>query len=336
MFSQDPTPAVRPLSRPDTPSGLAAFMDGLIDYAGLFPPAGLPLEEALPNFAAYSRAEDRWMLGHFICPAARLAELTAFTDLFPPDQPLPVSVLGSGGTDADTFLRSLGSDLRAIADFRDAHPGRVRADVLEVRLPTVVTEVGSEPLRTLLARTREAIDGGPARIARVHFEVAFTGDWRQTIDGSVGAMARTPAGGATFGFKVRCGGLTPDAFPTPEQLAHVLFACRDARVPFKATAGLHHPVRFLDRHLEVVQHGFLNVFGAAVLAHALELSEQALRQVVRSEQPKAFTFDDDGFAFQDLRITTEQVRAARKDFALSFGSCSFDEPRDDLRAMGLL
>lgn len=333
---QDSYPSVTPLSRVDVPAALAAFLEGLIDYAGLFPPAGLPLAEALPNYVAFSRSEDRWMLGHFICPATRLAELQSYTDLFPPDQPLPVSVLGTGGPDAESFLRGLKSDLQAVAEFAEAHPGRVRAEVLEVRIPAVVAEGGREAQQSLLARTREALDSSPVSFQRAHFEAAFTGDWRQTVDGCVAALAGAPAGGSTFGFKVRCGGVTPDAFPTPEQVAHVLFACREARLPFKATAGLHHPVRFLDRKLEVVQHGFLNVFGAALLAHALELSEQALRQVVRSEQSKAFTFDDDGFAFQDLRISTDQVRAARKAYALSFGSCSFDEPRDDLRAMGLL
>lgn len=316
------------------PASLRAFLAGLIDYAGLFPPARLPLEDALPNFAAYRESEDAWMLGRFICPAGRLADLDVYTDLFRPDHPFPVAVLGTGGGDADTFIEHLRRDLAAVRQFLDTHAGRVTADVLEVRLPDAVAEAGSPAVAVLLERVAEVVAESGLVFERLHFEVAFAGDWRGTVRGAVGALARHDA--LPVGFKLRCGGLAPNAFPTPEHVAFVLAACRDARLPFKATAGLHHPVRHYDRSLEVMRHGFLNVFGAAVLAHALELSEAALRQVLRSESPKAFTFDNAGFAFQDLRITTEQVVAAREALAISFGSCSFDEPREDLRQLGLL
>lgn len=324
-------------SRTAVSAGLRAFLSGLIDYAGLFPPARLPLEDAVPNFAAYRQSSDAWMLGRFICPALRLDGLAAYTDLFEPGRPFPVSVLGTGGSDAETFLRSFRNDLDAVRACEAAHEGRVRTDLLEVRFPNAVTEAGVDAVAELLLRVSEALDGAGVAFERVYVEAAFAGDWRRTVHGTVTALARHDVGSAsTFGFKVRCGGVTPDAFPTPEQVAFVLATCRDAKVAFKATAGLHHPVRHYDRAVEAMMHGFLNVFGAGVLAHALDLSEAAIRQVLRAESAKAFTFDEAGFAFQDLRISAEQVARARTTFATSYGSCSFDEPREDLRAAGLL
>lgn len=331
------TDSLRSGARALSVSGLRAFLTGLIDYAGLFPPARLGLDEAVPNFAAYRQSRDAWMLGRFICPAARLQALAPYTDLFEADDPFPVSVLGTGGSEAESFLYNLAADFEAVRAFEAEHEGRVRADLLEVRLPDVVAEAGADAVGMLLLRVRDLVAEKEVVFERMHFEAGFVGDWRRTVQGAVTALARhAPQDGPPVGFKVRCGGVTPDAFPTPEQVAFVLAACRDARVPFKATAGLHHPVRHFDHQIGAMMHGFLNVFGAGVLAHALELSEAAIRQVLRAESVKAFSFDETGFAFQDLRISAEQVAEARETFALSYGSCSFDEPREDLRAAGLL
>lgn len=331
------TESLRSGARPLSTSGLRAFLRGLIDYAGLFPPARLGLDEAVPNFAAYRQSRDAWMLGRFICPAARLHALTPYTDLFDGEDPFPVSVIATGGGEAETFLHHLAADLDAVMRFEAEHEGRVRADLLEARLPDAVAEVGQEAVADLVARAGALVEKSGVAFERMHFEAGFVGDWRRTVQGAVSALARYDGRRATpVGFKVRCGGVTPDAFPTPEQVAFVIASCRDARLSFKATAGLHHPVRRFDHQIGAMMHGFLNVFGAGVLAHALDLSEAAIRHVLRAESVKAFTFDETGFAFQDLRISAEQVAEARETFALSYGSCSFDEPRDDLRAAGLL
>jgi hypothetical protein len=319
---------------PSASPGLAAFLAGLIDYAGLFPPARLPLSEAAPNYAAYRRSSDAWMLGRFICPAARLRELSPYTDLLAEEEPVPVAVLATGGADAEGSLAALTADVRAVEAFEARHPHRVRADVLEVRLPDPVAEAGGPALAAALRQMEERLANEGARFERAYVEFPLAGEWRSTVGEGVAALARAD-GPVPLGLKLRCGGLTPDAFPTAEQVAYVIAQCRDARLPFKATAGLHHPFRFHDRDLEVTRHGFVNVFGAAVLAHALDLSEAALRQVLRSEQPKAFSFDE-GFAFQDLSASVAQVEAARRALGHSYGSCSFDEPREDLRALGLL
>src|SRR5262249_28093023 len=135
--------------------------------------------------------------------------------------------------------------------------------------------------------------------------------------------------------KLRCGGLEPAAFPDPAQVAHVIAACRDNGLVLKFTAGLHHPLRHFDAGVRTKMHGFLNVFGAGVLAHALRLDEAAIRAIIE-EDAANFGFDELGFGWKQYHALTEEITAARRQFVTSFGSCSFDEPRADLRAMGIL
>jgi hypothetical protein len=135
---------------------------------------------------------------------------------------------------------------------------------------------------------------------------------------------------------LRCGGLDAKAFPTAEQVAFVIATCRDAGVPLKFTAGLHHPLRHFDADLQTHMHGFLNVFGAGVLAHARELDEETIQAIIEDEDPHHFVFEEARFRWKDHSATLEEIVAARKYAVLSFGSCSFDEPLADLRQLGLL
>ena len=115
---------------------LRALMQNIIDYAGLFPPAQLPLDEAIRNYARYRHEPESWMLGWFICPAARLVELSPYMDeLFHDESPLAVSALGRGGPDAAGFRDGLRQDVNDIGDFRLRHGGRVAVQVIETRLP---------------------------------------------------------------------------------------------------------------------------------------------------------------------------------------------------------
>jgi hypothetical protein len=82
-------------------------------------------------------------------------------------------------------------------------------------------------------------------------------------------------------------------------------------------------------------HGFLNVFAAAAFARAGARPSQ-LEALLRETQPSAFRFDASSLSWRELRATAEALEATRRDFAGSFGSCSFAEPVADLRALGVL
>jgi hypothetical protein len=132
------------------------------------------------------------------------------------------------------------------------------------------------------------------------------------------------------GAKVRCGGPTPDMFPSPAQLAAFIIGCRDRGLAFKATAGLHHPIR------DGVVHGFLNLLAAAVLAHCEGAGEQELVAVLLEDDYNAFSLDDEAFTVRGRPFGAEPIAAARERLFVGYGSCSFSEPVDDLRALGML
>src|SRR5436853_477841 len=106
---------------------LRALLDRLIDYAGLFPPAKLSLDQAIRNYAGYRRGPQAWMLGRFVVPAGRLDELAPFVpELFGSGAPLALTVLANEPEDARTAER-----------FASRHAGRVTADSFEVKAPAL-------------------------------------------------------------------------------------------------------------------------------------------------------------------------------------------------------
>jgi hypothetical protein len=143
------------------------------------------------------------------------------------------------------------------------------------------------------------------------------------LRGAVAAVREARAGA-----KIRCGGAT--AAPPVEAVAEFIAACRDAGVPFKATAGLHHAIRAGDAH------GFLNVLAGAVFAYTDGLSADELVRVLGEEDPAAFTLDTDRFTVGGRGVHAEQIAEARRDLFVAYGSCSFDEPVEDLVALGML
>jgi hypothetical protein len=321
-------------------SSVHAFLSGIIDYAGLFPPAQLPLDAAIRNYARYRTEPEAWMLGRFICPAARLEELTPYiAELFGEGPPLRLAVLGTGDA-ADTSWRG---DVRAVVAFHQNHHPRVVADAYEVRLPVELVRPEEEEKRQRLVGGILGFLGGPgANAPGVYCEIPSGADWRSAVEVLTSSLREvndklaSVDWGGSVGLKIRCGGLKAAAFPSASALACALAACCAAEVPWKATAGLHHPVRRYDAALQTPMHGYLNVFGAGILAHAHELSEEQLLPILEEEDPTAFRFDARGFHWRELTAAADAITGARSTSALSFGSCSFDEPRDDLRALGLL
>ncbi|UCF67091.1 MAG: hypothetical protein JSV80_15115 [Acidobacteriota bacterium] len=322
---------------------LKVLLRKLIDYAGLFPPARLPLDEAIGNYARYRRQPEAWMLGRFICPASRLEPLEQHAALLDGGQPFAFSVLASGGIDQPVLLETLRADLEAINRFVERRGERVAPELIEIKLPAGLGD--DDAIRTLVARAAVLLDECSPMALSPFYEVSIEGSWREKIDAAVCALSLhnlerrekgEAAGTPRAGVKLRCGGASAADYPSPEQIAHTLIACRDAKVPFKATAGLHHPIRHFNEPAEATMHGFLNVFGAGVLAHALGLSEQHVVDIVADQDVESFAFDDERLAWRSFSADLDAIAEARDRMMISFGSCSFDEPHHDLRQLALL
>lgn len=307
-------------------ASLRVLLTEIVDYAGLFPPAKMTLDEAIRNYAQYRQEDDAWMLGRFVIPAARLTDLEPYgEELFQTGPPFAFSVLGRGGATFPEFLANLRADLADIATFRERHGERVSVDVFETRLPADLADslVPNSALNLL-----KTVQVFPAVGLRPFFEAP--GRPERLIE----QLARLP--GDEIGFKLRCGGLEASAFPASQQVALALRGCLAAGVPFKATAGLHHPLPRFDDSLQARMHGFLNLFLAGALAYFRGLSLEQIGVLLDDDRPGDFKFTHKEARWRNVRISTAEIATARRDFVVSFGSCSFEEPRQDLRALGWL
>ena len=293
----------------------SSLLAGLVDYAGLFPPAGLEMEGAVREYARHRRSPERWILGRFIVPAARLAEMEEASAPYLPTlgatDPWRVSVLlGNDFADEAAEAASFGRRLGAQAV----------VDSVELRATTPTVES--------LARVLAALPIG--RTAYV--ELPMDADLPPLLQALKARGARA---------KMRTGGVTPDAIPSLSRVARFLVSCAAARVAFKATAGLHHAVRsvrsltYAPDSPKGTMHGFLNVFAAATLAWQ-GAGADAVEAALRAESTEAFRLDDDGLSVGGHRASAADVAATRAEFAMGFGSCSFTEPVADLKALGVL
>jgi hypothetical protein len=253
---------------PRIPGSLRALLAGLIDYAGLYPPARLPLAIAVERYNGFLHSPENWILNRLVLPAARLPEVT----------------LEAGWR---------------VTLLVEEEPGPLP--------PQIETLETALPRRLSLPTYCEA---PPAAIQ--------------------GAFA-----------KIRTGGLSAEKIPSTEHVAEFLVEAAGRGLPFKATAGLHHPVRSLQPltyeldspRAEV--HGFLNVFTAAAFAWK-GLERVALTEILEEMDPEAFVFGEDELRWRGRVLPAADVQTARRNFAHSFGSCSFEEPVADLQKLGLL
>ena len=300
-------------------ASLRALLEHSIDYAGLFPPTTLALEPALQNQAGYVRTGDAWMLGAFILPVSQFAD--ASISQFDREHPLRVSALGTKADSTATFKQSLIAARDSIRAFREKYGASAAITQLEMPLPD---EADAELLKTARAILDE-----------LHLN-AFWEAPADAVERVVHLIAESNAAksGRAFGYKLRTGGVTADAFPTSTEIAAALVAATQHHVPIKFTAGLHHPVRQFHPSVGTKMHGFLNVLGAGVLALEHGWSEGETAHMLDDERAESFSFDDASFAWREWEIATDRIRMHRK-LVTSFGSCSFDEPREDLRALKL-
>ncbi|MFC4913344.1 hypothetical protein [Actinomadura gamaensis] len=262
---------------------------GLVDDAALFPPARESLETALP---AYRAAVDDAVIGRFLCPASRVAELR--TQLLAEDL-LDLVVI------ADTGVDGLPKALEDVA----SEP-RVRLRGIEIALPEDADQARAATV---------TIASLPTEVT-AFLEVRRAVGWHMVVDG----IAAAREAGAQVGAKLRTGGVTADAFPSPEEVAEFVAACAERHVPFKCTAGLHHAVRHTDPETGFVHHGFVNILLAA--AHGGSIEDLVM-------------IDPVAVAAQVRALTEDERRTARRLFT-AFGSCDIDSPRSDLADLDLL
>lgn len=288
------------------------LLSEIIDYAGLFPPSQLSMSEAVSNYATYKNSNYSWMLGRFVVPANRLDEFSeSAKEFFSSDvKSWELSVLAG---------EDIYETVSQIENFNAEHAPHATIDALEVKAHTN-------------SSINKIADAVPPNLT-TYFEIPLREDLADLF--STLAIRKQRA-------KIRTGGVTADAFPTAAQITRFMRICLAANIPFKATAGLHHPVRCLKPLTyekdapEDTMNGFLNVFLAAGFLKQ-DFQRSTIHKLLEDEQAENFAFEDDGVLWRQKHfLSTAQLKTLREKNIISFGSCSFDEPVKDLQEIGIL
>ena len=283
-------------------TAIESLLAGLFDYAGLYPPASLGLRSAANNYLEYRRGVHRPALGRFIVNLDRLEELRSITGDSLGE--LPLSVIAPEDADWESLARQIESGL---------HIGSV--------------EIKCNPAT--------AIEQVTARIPRglvTYYEVPINAIGHDALDAIGAAGARA---------KIRMGGVVPEAFPSIRDGVQMLASLARLRLPFKATAGLHHPVRsmrpltYRPQGPTGMMHGFLNLSCAAALLYSGG-DIDAARLALAEEDTAAWKVETNALHWRDHSWTADQLAILRQKFFLGIGSCSFEEPIHDLESLGWL
>jgi hypothetical protein len=236
------------------------------------------------------------------------------------------------------FAGRASNHVKLVASFNDRPNKQCKIDALEMKIRgEILTHLNGGFFNLLLANSAFMDDLIRAKLMDlpVFFEVNGLANQRTNVMQTIHALGNS-YNKRKMGFKFRCGGVEAAAFPSPDVIASALLACRRAEIPIKFTAGLHHPIRHFDKTMQIHMNGFINVLVAGVIAYTGRLDEDQLTSVIADEDPQNFRLGETGLSWKDHFVSLEQISDARQNAALTFGSCSFDEPRDDLRKLGWL
>ncbi len=295
-----------------------SFLSGIIDYAGLFPPANLDLPTAVRNYAEYRSGQDSDLLGRFVLPASRIDEFAHASHGFL-----------SRGVDSSPWRLSVIVDqdmesVRKIAlEFNCKHWSGSEAGY-------AVCDSVEMPVRTTDAVT-SACDAFP-EFFQVFLEIPASPDPSPLLQ----AVSREGAAA-----KIRTGGVVAEAIPDPDGVIRFLAACNHQRGRFKATAGLHHPISstypltYESGSATAHMYGYFNLLFASAFLRSGAPHEVG-REILLESDATSFQLAEVGVTWRAHRLTAHELRETREHFFLSFGSCSFSEPVDEAVALGCL
>lgn len=293
---------------------LRSLLEGVIDYAGLFPPAKLATGPAVEEFLAYREGENAWLMTRFACSASHLVELAEELEKHPLTEPVPVTVIGTGGKDKHHWDTALALDIQNMAKFKEMTRLSAVIEAYEIRLPD-----------------NHHTEGYLHALKSINTEEMFIEiPWADGMEEAIACVAESE-----FAFaKARCGGLEASAFPSTGELAAFIQHCVQLDVPFKLTAGLHQPLPHFDKASNAEHHGFLNVLIATALSQVHDLSKREIEQILIVKDVGEFKFGANHLTWGTFGATIEEIAGGRELFR-SFGSCSLEEPLEGLASAGL-
>jgi hypothetical protein len=287
---------------------LRILLAEIIDYAGLFPPSNVGMTSAVQNYANYLQSENAWMLGRFILPVSKLDEFSAEAESFFGGKTWRLSVVAD---------ENLPETLDKIAKFNESNAEKFIVEMLELKV-----------------NSADEIHHASKLIPRnltTYFEIPL----QEIMTDLMIALAMTKNRA-----KIRTGGITKEAFPNSPEIVKFMRVCIAANVPFKATAGLHHPLKCTkpltyEQNAPVgTMHGFLNLFLSACFLRQ-DLNNSFVHNLINETDAGKLEFADEGVLWKEHAVLNQTIETVRTKNAISFGSCSFLEPIEDLQNAGL-
>jgi hypothetical protein len=266
---------------------------GVLDYAGMFPPASLSMREAVATYTRYRTGADAWLVGAFVISADRLDELD------PGIGPVSVVLSAASAADVERLLRAGGRGIAAL-EFRPVAPHQIGA---------------------LAAAVPDAVEA--------YFEVSPAADMDRRLD-AVAACGRSaklrtggvtpdafPSASAVYRFLRACADRRVSAKATAG-LHHALTG--------------RHPLTYEATSRSAPMFGFLNVCAAAAMVQT-GIREEDVLSVLGESSHAAFRFDEAGMSWRGHGLSIRDLAETRRILFRSFGTCSLSEPIDDLKRM---
>lgn len=293
-------------------ASIKTLFSSIVDYAGLFPPAKLTMEEAIANYARYQTADYHWMLGNFVLTVSRLNEFEQLLLKLP-----------SQASETSHWRLS-------VIISQEVEWAIAKIQALNENPKIAIASLEFPPLS--LSEIDQVFPYLPADI-EAFFEIPAHQDIKSYL-----TVLQRPGTSA----KIRTGGLSAEAFPTISQLYEFIFACAEAQVAFKATAGLHHPLpgkyplTYEPDSPNAMMYGFVNVAVLAALVYWQKVTAQEALVVLQESDIDTFQVSADSIVWKNRRLNIWELQKARQSFFRCFGSCSFQEPIESLKNLKLL
>lgn len=322
------------------------FLSGIFDYAGLFPPASLPLHKAMEKYIEYRQSKYDWLLSRFVISHSNLEDLYDLSAREPklPD-PLRLAIVSAASESISNYLNQLELIKQNILKIHKSLRIKLKTDVLEIKLPNELKKINSvDEIVQILDKTTELLGNNHLLPSTVFFEIPGFDFSKEIALSTIKALKKHNETLSSkdyefyqkSGFKIRCGGIEAFHFPSPEYLAYVISAATSHKVPLKYTAGLHHPYRAYNESVKTEMHGFINVLSASFFSAAKKMNEEEIIMVLLDENPSNFNFANEGVKWKNYRVSLNEIRDLRHVEVTNIGSCSIKEPVEDLKKLKLI
>ena len=317
---------------------LDIFMHELLDYAGLFPPAKLTLQESLLNYSSYTKHIQKNWLGKFILPSNKIAECIEIMldqKIFKSNNAfLKFSIILNSCEKFNDFNKIIDNDLKSIYQLKSTFNKHINIDSIEFFPPKEVFQPNNLSLfRNMLSFVNDKLLNAK-EIKFKYIEIPFSENINEYIEFISEFNLRQKE--IKFCIKLRTGGVTPQQIPSAFHIAQAIRLSAEKQIPIKATAGLHVPVPNDNPEVGSRLHGFFNIFSCLMLCYKKLLTISEMENILVNYSYSDFKFTEEGFTVGNKFLPNAEMTHLRNSFIKSFGTCSFLEPIEHLQENNFL